>query len=155
MHPELSRYLRWEGVWTGLGNTQAGQAALVRVEFTEALQGEALGMLFEAYGDGLQVLYHGVRAYLGVAGPGMLRCAAHSTIHGPLMLDLTPDDEGVLALAGLSQAGNHISVTFMEEEEGTLMFTAFWRPQNQPSSDDMPRMHCRLKRPTPFVPPRR
>ncbi len=155
MRNDLPGYLRWEGVWTGRGESQAGQVVIVRCEFSEALRGEALGMHFEAFDESLGTLYHGVHAYLAPARQGDLRCTAHSTIHGPLILDRTPDDDGVLALSGLSVAGNQISVTFVEEHDGSLLFTAFSRPPSVPLHENLPRMHCRLIRAALFVPPRR
>jgi hypothetical protein len=155
MRNDLQRYMRWEGVWTGRGESQAGQVVIVRCEFSEALRGEAMGMHFEALDESLGILYHGVHAYLAPTRQGDLRCSAHSTIHGPLIFDRTPDDEGVLALTGMSVAGNQISVTFVEEDPTSLMFTAFWRPPNAALNENLPRMHCRLSRPALFVPPRR
>lgn len=153
MRNDLQTYLRWEGVWTGRGESQAGQQVLVRVEFKEELCGAALGMHFEAFDETLSILYHGVRAYLGPAGPKKLSCIAHTTIHGPLLMERTPDDDGVLALSGQSRAGNQISVTFVEEVDGSLLLTAFWRPPHTALHENLPRMHCRLTRAALFVPP--
>lgn len=155
MRNDLQSYMRWEGVWTGRGESQLGQPVLVRCEFNEELRGAALGMHFEAYDESLTTLYHGVRAYLGPAGDQKLACTAYSTIHGPLLLERTPDDDGVMALSGLTLAGNQISVTFVEEVDGSLLFTAFWRPPSMPLHESLPRMHCRLTRAALFVPPRR
>ena len=153
---KLDEYRRWLGVWSGSGETQAGQETLIRTTFEHGLDGFALAMHFEAWDTTLTTLYHGVHALLSRAPNGAMKAIAHSTIHGPLILELTPDDEGVMALAGDSLAGSHISVTFMEESADELMFAAFWRPPGTHAGEpDAPRMTCNLKRSLPFKPPGR
>lgn len=155
MTPSVAEYMGWIGVWTGIGDTQAGQQTLIRTSFALAMDGTGIEMDFEAWDTGASVMYHGVRSVLAPAPSGVLRALAFSTIHGPLILELMPDDEGVMALSGDSQAGNRISVTFVEENPEQLLFTAFWRRPDQPfASDDTPRMTCELRRAHPWKPPK-
>jgi len=155
MTATIRDYLPWFGAWTGVGETQAGQETLIRTEFSPAMESAGIVMHFEAWDRDLSVMYHGVRAMLAQAPSGVLRALAYSSIHGPLLLELTPDDEGVMALAGESQAGNYISVTFVEEDPDHLLFTASWRPPQARTEDVQPRMSCRMQRAVPmrFPPP--
>ena len=153
MNATVSDYLGWVGVWTGIGETQAGQPTLIRSTFEFAMDGNGLEMHFEAWDPDVNVLFHGVHSVLARAPSGMLRALGFSTIHGPLILELMPDDAGVMALSGDSQTGNRISVTFVEEAPDQLLFTAFWRTPDQPfSSEATPRMTCTLKRGSPWKP---
>jgi hypothetical protein len=149
----LTDYLPWIGVWAGVGETQAGQDALIRTEFYPAMDSAGLAMHFEAWDVRMSMMYHGVRAMLAPAPSGVLRALAFSTIHGALLLELTPDDEGVMALAGESLAGNRISVTFVQEGPDHLLFTASWRPPHAKGDDEMPRMTCLMKRSAPMKAP--
>jgi hypothetical protein len=123
---------------------------LIRTEFYPAMDSTGLGMHFEAWDPRMSVLYHGVRAMLAAAPSGVLRALAYSSIHGALLLELTPDDEGVMALAGESMTGNRISVTFVQEEPDQLLFTAFWRPPQTRGEDDRPSMTCVMRRALPM-----
>lgn len=152
MTVRIPDFLHWIGVWTGIGETQAGQPCYIRNRFYLELDGQGLGMHFEAWDPGLTTLYHGVRAVLAAAPSGVMRALAFSTIQGPLILDLTEDDEGVMALAGENLAGHRISVTFMQETPEQLLFTAFWRPPGQPRGEG-PNMAGRLARNLPWQPP--
>lgn len=146
----LRPYLPWIGVWTGAGEAQAGMPILVRNEVFAAVANQGIGFHFEAFDPGAKVLYHGVRSIVAVAPTGAVRAIAWSSIHGPLQLEQTPDDEGVLALSGASRAGNQITVTFVEEGPNELLFAAFWRPPGAKTDDDRPRMSCLMKRVTPM-----
>jgi hypothetical protein len=151
---DLRRYLPWIGVWTGTGEAQAGMDTLVRTEIFQNLGGAGIGFHFEAFDGSATNLYHGVRAHVAPAPSGVVRAVAWSSIHGLLILEQTPDDEGVLALGGESRAGNHISVAFIEEGPDELLFTAFWRPPHTRSDPDAPRMTVNLHRVAPLQVPR-
>ena len=154
MSEGLRYYLSWVGVWTGIGEAQAGMNALVRTEVFQAVSGQGVGFHFEAFDTEARNLYHGVRAIVAPAPSGVVRAIAWSSIHGPLILEQTPDDEGVLALSGESRSGNRISVTFVEEAEDELLFTAYWRPPHSEPDDGAPRMAIPLRRVSPLqVPP--
>ncbi|MBZ0136016.1 MAG: hypothetical protein K8I27_06545 [Planctomycetes bacterium] len=153
MSNDLRGYLPWVGVWTGIGEAQAGMSTLVRTEVFYAAAGQGIGFHFEAFDTEARNLYHGVRAVVVPAPSGVVRAVAWSSIHGPLILEQTPDDEGVLALAGESRAGNHISVTFVEEGPDELLFAAFWRPQHGGAKPDAPSMSIPLRRVTPLQVP--
>lgn len=147
MNQTLHDYVPWIGLWSGIGETQDGRACFIRTTFEEGLEANGLRMHFEAWDPALTTLFHGVRAMLTAAPSGVMRALAHSTIHGPLILELTPDDEGVMALAGESVAQHYISVTFVEESPDQLLFTAFWRPTKAPPGiSDGPNMSCTLSR---------
>lgn len=154
MNQRVSDYLGWIGVWTGVGDTQAGQQTLIRTSFALAMDGTGIEMDFEAWDTSASVMYHGVHSVLAPAPSGVLKALGFSTIHGPLILELLPDDEGVMALSGDSQAGNRISVTFVEENREQLLFSAGWRSPDDPlASEDSPRMTCNLKRARAWKPP--
>ena len=151
MTQRVTDYLHWIGTWTGEGATQAGQKTLIRNTFSLAMDGTGLEMHFEAFDTAMSVMFHGVRSMLAPAPSGVLRALAYSTIHGPLLLSLMPDDEGVMALSGDSRAGNRISVTFVEEAADSLLFTAFWRRPDEPLvGDGAARMTCKLHRCHPW-----
>jgi hypothetical protein len=153
VNASVSDYMHWIGTWAGVGETQVGQKTLIRQTFKLAMDGTGIEMHFEAFDPALSVMYHGVRSVLASAPSGVLRALAYSTIHGPLLLELMPDDEGVMALSGDSQDGNRISVTFVEESADELLFTAFWRGVDEPvAGKDAPRMTCRLERSQPWKP---
>jgi hypothetical protein len=133
--PGITPYLAWLGTWGGSGQAQDGQAVRIRCTFETVVCDTALRMSFEATDLSGQTLYHGVVACLGPTPTGDMRAVALSTIHGNLLLEQTPDDEGVLALAGQSQQGNHLNVTFVPEAPGRLLFTGSWRPPSVPPDD--------------------
>lgn len=146
MNP-LAPYLGWIGVWGGEGEAQTGDPTIVRTEFSLVQGGTALSMHFEACDPGYRILYHGVRAILSQAPNGDLRGIAYSTIHRGYLIELTPDDEGVMALTGATRGGNRIFVTFVQEDADNLLFTASWRPNTSaPAGDDTPRMSAPLRR---------
>lgn len=153
MSDQLRHYLSWIGVWTGIGEAQAGMNTLVRIEIFQAVAGQGIGFQFEAFDTEARNLYHGVRAIITSAPSGVVRAIAWSSIHGPLILEQTPDDEEVLALSGESKAGNRISVTFVEEAPDELLFTAYWRPPHAKPNDDLPRMAIPIKRISPLQVP--
>jgi hypothetical protein len=80
-----------------------------------------------------------------------LRAVAFSTIHKAFLLDLLPDEEGVMALSGVTSAGNRIWVTFIQESSDALQFTGFWRAPGQPvDAPGLPRMSAQLRRLRPL-----
>lgn len=153
MSKSLQRYLPWVGIWTGIGEAQAGMNTLVRTEVFQAVAGQGIGFHFEAFDVEARNLYHGVRAIVTPAPSGIVRAIAWSSIHGALILEQTPDDEGVMALAGESKVGNRISVTFVEEGPDELLFTAYWRPPHARTDDDSPRMAIPMRRISPLQVP--
>jgi hypothetical protein len=147
----LQDFQRWGGVWGGAGEAQTGMPISLRVEFDVIQDGNALRMHFEACDPGYQSLYHGVRAVLATAPSGALRAVAFSTIHKAFLLDLLPDEEGVMALHGVTSAGNRIWVTFKQESSDALQFTGFWRAPGQPvDAPGLPRMSAQLRRLRPL-----
>lgn len=154
MTPLVEEFSDWHGVWTGHGEAQAGMPVLVRNEVFMGVECTALAFHFEAFDPKAETLFHGVRAVLSIAPNGVQRATAYSTIHGALLLDRTQDDDGVLALGGLTANGNLISVTMMLESANEMMFAAFWRPPNVELNDPAtPRMTVRLKRIHPWQMP--
>lgn len=143
----LRPYRNWIGTWAGPGEAQTGAPVIVRQTFELYMDGHALLMHFEAMDPDATRLYHGVRSLLRADNHGVLHAAAYSTIHGCMLFDATPDDEGVLALAAQSPDGNLVNVTFVEEASDALLFTAGFRPPRVPlDTPGLPRMHARLKR---------
>lgn len=134
-HDPLARYWNWCGLWGGTGSAQDGRPVAIRMVVQRRLLDSTLGMHFEATSPDGAVLYHGVITAIGPTPTGQVRAATFSTIHGSMVLDQTPDDEGVLALAGQSLRGNQINVTIAEENPQHLMFTALWRPPGAMADD--------------------
>lgn len=155
--PDVMRiYGAWCGTWGGSGKAQDGRPVLVRMVVEPAVHGAALRMAFEATSpDGTQ-LYHGVVCCVGTGPTGAVKAATYSTIHGVILLDQTPDDERVLALAGDSEQGNRINVTIHEEAPDRLGFSAMWRPPGAaPGPEQRGRMTAALRRLVPMrVPPK-
>lgn len=153
MSSPFLEFAHWVGVWTGVGEAQAGMPVGVRNEVFREMDGAAIGFHFEAFDPGLKTLYHGVRAILCAAPSGVERAIVYSTIHGSMILERTADDEGVIALSGESQQGNKISVTMVQEAGDEMLFTAFWRGPGEKLQDDPPRMTAKLKRVYAWKPP--
>lgn len=150
-HDPLARYWPWCGLWGGTGSAQDGRPVAIRMVVERQLLDSVLRMHFEATSPDGAVLYHGVVTSIGVTPSGQVRAATYSTIHGSMVLDQTPDDEGVLALAGESLRGNQINVTIVEESPGALMFAALWRPPGARADDPrLGRMASRLSRLAPM-----
>jgi hypothetical protein len=134
----MNEFTDWIGVWTG-----GDRLTSHRVEFDTVQDGSALRMHAEAVDAGARKLRHGMRAVLAAGPHGGLRAAAYSTLHDTLLLDRMPDDEGVLALAGIAESGASVFVTVMQESEGVLLYTSYSRPAQGPES---PRITARLTR---------
>lgn len=147
MTAPVDEFRHWFGVWTGVGEGQDGTPVLVRNEVFETMDCTGVAFHFEAYDQDLKTLYHGFRAILCAAPNGVERAFAYSTLHGVMILERTPDDAGVLALSGESDAGNRISVTMVEENGDEMLFAAFARSADEPlKDDDTPRATVKLKR---------
>ncbi|MBK9974289.1 MAG: hypothetical protein IPP14_05910 [Planctomycetes bacterium] len=155
MNQSITPFLAWLGTWGGSGEAQDSQAVRIRCTFETVVADTALRMAFEATDLTGQTLYHGVVACLGPTPTGQLRAVALSTIHGNLLLEQTPDDEGVMALAGIAGNGNHIMVTFVPEGPDRLLFSAMWRPpEAAPDDPRLGRMTANLGKLTPMrMPP--
>ncbi|MBX3475834.1 MAG: hypothetical protein KF754_15800 [Planctomycetes bacterium] len=147
----MLQYWPWCGIWGGSGKAQDGRPVHIRMSVERRLHGHALRMNFEASSPDGGVLYHGVVSLVGVGPTGQVRAATFSTIHGAMVLDQTPDDAGVLALAGNTLAGNSILVTLHDQGPGKLGFAAQWRPPGAKADDPrMGRMAADLARLVPM-----
>lgn len=150
-HDPLARYWDWCGLWGGTGSAQDGRPVAIRMVVQRRLLDSTLGMHFEATSPDGAVLYHGVITAIGLTPTGQVRAATFSTIHGSMVLDQTPDDDGVLALAGRSLRGNQINVTIVEESANALTFAALWRPPGARADDPrLGRMTSKLQRLAPM-----
>lgn len=147
MSLKLASFVRWSGVWSGKGKSEGGAATAVRVEFEPVHEGAALRLHLEVCDPTITKLQHGLRAILAPGKAGGLRAPAFSTVHGGLLLDVTPDDEGVLALTGVAGADKRAFFTFVEDSPDEMALTVFWRERRQKVSDPgLPRMFARLRR---------
>jgi len=150
----MARFIPWCGAWGGTGQAQDGRPVRIHMTVDRALLGVALRMHFEATNPEGDTLYHGVVCCIGPGPTGLVRAATFSTIHGSMVLEQTPDDDGVLALAGENLRGNHINVTIIEDDLQHLTFAALWRPPGARTDDPrLGRMAAPLARLLPFRPP--
>lgn len=147
MSNKLANYTHWTGVWSGKGKTESGAGTVVRVEFEAVHDGAALRLHLEVCDPSITKLQHGLRAILAPTSAGGLRAPAYSTVHEGLLLDLTPDDEGVMALTGVAGPDKRVFYTFVEDAPDEMSLTLFWRERRQKVSDPgLPRMFARLHR---------
>lgn len=92
-------------------------------------------------------LLHGVRAMIAVGPGGKLASTGYSTLIGMMTLQQTPDDEGVLALSGVSMHGTRVTVTYLQESRDLMQFSAFWRPVSAKLAEDASQsLNCRMRR---------
>jgi hypothetical protein len=140
----------WAGTWTGEAELEDGTSARVRVVIAPAVEGHALSFHIEVWLDG-EVLVDAARLILGPAGDE-LGAVCWSSRYGMMVMRPTPDDEGVLALAGEMEAGGVLAVSFVPgEDEELLMTSAKRQPEAAGGAHEM--ALARLYRRVPWKPP--
>lgn len=143
----------WSGVWTGTGETQDGNAVLVRSSFFPLMEAAGTGVQIEMLDPATAQLLHGVRAIIAVGPDNQLQTTGYSTLVGMMTLQQTPDDEGVLALSGVSVQGTMVNVTYLQESSDLMQFSAFWRPASAKlTAAEGEAMTCRMRRVQPWKP---
>ena len=142
---KLKPYHKWIGEWTGRGETLKGVPVLTRVQIRPRLADLALEFCVESMHEDSHELVHGVVAQLGVDPDGELRMTVYSTLHGSIIMPVTPEDPGALAIGGTSIAGNRVVVSLIEENDG-LMLTSYWKPELPADAEPVGYTNVKLER---------
>jgi hypothetical protein len=145
MRNEFRPYATWLGDWTGLGTTKKNVPVRIRLSIQPRMAGEVLELVLESLHDRTGKLVHGVVALLSVDPDGVMRMAIASTIHGTIIMPVTPEDPGALAFEGNSVTGNRVVVSFVEDN-GALMLTAYWEPELPHDGEVVGFTNCRMQR---------
>jgi hypothetical protein len=115
----------WIGAWLGSGRASDGTALTVQATVDPTLFEVALRLQLHA----VTVKGSTCCAIVAAIGPtkdDRLRGAAFGMPMGNIVLEQTPDDEGVLALAGQSPDVGRVSISLLREDEDLMQFTARW-----------------------------
>jgi hypothetical protein len=144
---KLKPYHKWMGEWTGRGETLKKVPVVTRVTIRPRLAELALEFTVESLHEETQELVHGVVAQLGVDPDGVMRMAVFSTVHGSIIMPVTPEDPGALAIEGNSVTGNRVVVSLIEEGDG-LMLTSYWRPELPADAEPVGYSNVKLRRVT-------
>jgi hypothetical protein len=145
LRAEFAPYADWLGRWEGEGQTLRNLPIKARVTIGKRLEGELLEIVVEVFSAETGELVHGVVALLTVDPDSRMRMNVSSTIHGAIVMPVTPDDPGVLAIEGTSVVGNRVVVSILHDERG-MMLTAYWRPEGSLDADPVGFSNYRLRR---------
>lgn len=144
MRKEFAPFSGWIGEWTGKGETLKGVPVITRMVLRPRLAEEVLEFEIVSQHAETDALVHGVVALMTVDPDGQLRMAVCSTIHGCIVMRLTPEDPGAAAIAGTSVTGNHVVVSLIEDNSG-LMLTSYWK-KDEPKAEPIGHTNIKLKR---------
>lgn len=144
MRKEFAPYAGWVGNWTGAGETQKNLPAIVRMMIAPSMDGQFLQFTVEARLSKTGELAHGVVSQLTVDPDGWLRLCVASTLHGSMVMPVTPEDPGALAVEGRSVTGNHVVVSLVQDGD-CLMLTSYWRAPT-PSAEPVGFSNYRMTR---------
>jgi hypothetical protein len=147
MHKKLEPIRKWFGEWTGRGETMTGVPVMTRMVIQPRMAEQFIEFMVESLHAESQELVHGVVTMLTVDPDGETRMAVTSTMHGTIVMPVTPEDPGALAIEGMSVTGNHVVVSLIEEDDG-LMLTSYWKP-NEPEAEKLGYTNIKLKRVSP------
>lgn len=115
----------WVGAWLGSGRASDGTALTVQAAVEPTLF--EIALRFQLHAVTIKgSAYFAIVAAIGPTKDGKLRGAAYGTPMGNIVLEQTPDDEGVLALAGQSRDVGRVSFSLLQEDEDLMQFTARW-----------------------------
>jgi hypothetical protein len=145
MRKELRSYQHWVGEWSGRGHTKKHVPVHVRLSIHPRLTGSVLEFVVESLHVNTNRLVHGVIGLLALDPDDQLRMAVTSTIHGTIVMPMTPEDPGALAFEGLSVTGNRVVISLVEDGED-LLLTAHWKPELPPDVEFVGVTSCRLQR---------
>lgn len=135
MRSEFKQFARWIGEWTGKGQTKKGLPVNSRLVLRDRMAGEFLEFEVTSLHADTGALVHGVVCVLAVDPDKVLRMSVASTMHGCMVMPMTPEDPGAAAIEGTSVTGNHVVVSLVEENGG-LMLTSYWRTKGSAPSDE-------------------
>lgn len=145
MRKEFRPYQHWIGEWSGRGHTKKHVPVNIRLSIKPRIAGSILEFVVESLHVNTSRLVHGVIALLSVDPDKQLRMSVTSTIHGTIVMPMTPEDPGALAFEGVSVTGNRLVVSFVEDG-GDLLLTAHWKPDSADAVEFTGVTSCRLKR---------
>jgi len=144
MRPEFKPYEKWIGRWVGSGETLKQVPAAVSLVIAPALDGQFLSFVVESRDPKTGKLIQGVVSQLTVDPDGWLRLSVASTLHGSMVMPVTPEDPGALAVEGRSIVGNHVVVSLVYEKD-SMMLTSYWR-EPTPGAEPIGFSNYRMKR---------
>ena len=128
MRKQFQPYSKWIGEWSGRGTTKKDVVVITRLVIRSRMADQALEFSVESTDAESHKLVHGVIGLLAVDPDDQLRMCVFSTLHGTMVMPVTPEDPGALAIVGESVQGNRIVVSLIEEKDG-LMLTSYWKPE--------------------------
>jgi hypothetical protein len=124
----LPTVMLWAGVWAGHGTLNGNDTMLLRNQLCLAFEGRGITMDFEVYEPSTMRLVYGVRTLLLQDLQGDLQTVTFSTRFGLIRLEQTPDDDGVLALSGVTDDDQKVNVTMVPQDDDSMQLNAIWRP---------------------------
>lgn len=142
MRKELQPFVTWIGEWAGRGETLKGVPINTRMDIHARLGGEVIDFEVQSLHADTGNLVHGVAGLMAVDPDGQRRMAVSSTIHGTIVMTLTPEDPDAGAIEGTSVTGNHVVVSLVQEDGG-LMLTSYWKT---PAGEQVGYTNVMLKR---------
>jgi hypothetical protein len=89
-------------------------------------------------------LVHGVAGLMAMDPDGQRRMAVSSTVHGTIIMTLTPEDPDAGAIEGVSVTGNRVVVSLVKDGAG-LMLTAYWK-KDTPDAEQVGHTNVKLSR---------
>ena len=144
MKTELRPYSNWIGEWTGRGETMNGIPIQTRMVVRPRLADQLLDIEVQNLHVETAQLVHGVVALMGVDPDGKRRMVVTSTVHGSMVMEMTPEDPGAAATEGISVTGNRVVVSLVQEDGG-LMLTSYWS-RNTPEAERVGYTNVKLAR---------
>jgi hypothetical protein len=142
MRSELNPFIGWIGEWAGRGETINGVPINTRMDIHARLGGEVLDFEIQSLHAESGNLVHGVAGLMAVDPDGERRMAVSSTIHGTIVMTLTPEDPDAGAIEGVSVSGNRVIVSLVQDDGG-LMLTSYWKT---PKGEQVGYTNVKLKR---------
>jgi hypothetical protein len=146
MRKELQPFILWVGTWAGRGTTLNGVPISTRMVIRPRLADEVLDFEIESLHADTGKLVHGVIGLMAVDPDKQRRMAVTSTIHGTIVMTLTPEDPDAGAIEGISVTGNRVVVSLVQEDNG-LMLTSYWK-KDTPSAEQVGFTNVKLRRVT-------
>jgi hypothetical protein len=147
LNKKLAPYWGWVGEWAGTGETLNGVPVSTRMFVRPRLASQILEIEIQSLHAETGKLVHGVVALMGMDPDGQRRMVVNSTIHGSMLMDMTPEDPGAGAIEGVSVTGNRVVVSLVDENDG-LMLTSYWK-KNNPKAEQVGYTNVKLNRVTP------
>ncbi|MCB9896228.1 MAG: hypothetical protein H6839_17490 [Planctomycetes bacterium] len=125
MRKEFQPYTKWIGEWTGEGETLNGVPIRMRMVVRPRAAEQMLD--FEIQNQHMETgkLVHAVLGFMAVDPDGQRRMVVASTVHGCMLMEMTPEDPGAGAIEGVSVMGHRVVVSLVEDDGG-LMLTSYW-----------------------------